>query len=63
MSEIRPEKKNLVVVAAAVVCMAAAAPTLTRGYPRVGWVWGGLILVALVYLIVLLVRSQKDGAK
>ncbi|HEV2578662.1 MAG TPA: hypothetical protein VGU25_15765 [Acidobacteriaceae bacterium] len=53
-------RKNVVVLAASVACMAAPCTVFARRFPHFVWVWIGLMLVTLVYAGVEFRKLKKE---
>lgn len=55
-----PERRRVVVLCAAVACM-AGGPVLLKTYPVLLGVWIGLMFVTLVYAMVQFAKLKRDG--
>lgn len=60
MSEINPQKKKVVVLFAAVACM-AGGPVLLKGHPGILAGWIAVQLVLLVVGVVQLAKLKRQG--
>jgi hypothetical protein len=60
MSELSPQRKKVVVLCAAVACM-AGGPVLLKSHPVLQGVWIGLMVVSLVYAMVEFVKLKRNG--
>ena len=60
MSELNPQKKKVVVLAATVACM-SGGPILLKGHPRLLMMWIGCMVIALVLTLVEFYKLKGQG--
>ena len=60
MSEVNPQRKKVVVLAASVACISAAGPILLKSHPRLLLGWIGCVIIALVITVVEFVKLKKQ---
>jgi hypothetical protein len=60
MSQLSPERRKVVVIAASIAAMSGSVGLLARNHPWLAGVWLGLLAVALVYVMVQLVKIKRS---
>ena len=61
MSEMNPQRRKVVVMAASIACLSGSGPLLLRSHPRFLLVWTGIIIIGLIFTMVEFVKLKKQG--
>jgi hypothetical protein len=60
MREMSLKRRRVVGLASSLACMSGVGPVLLRHHPLMEWVWLGLYIALMVWVIVLMVRLRRD---
>jgi hypothetical protein len=59
MSKLSPERRKIVVLGGSIAVMSGGVGLLGRDHPVVMWIWLAVLLMALVYVAMQLVKLKR----